>query len=61
MESIVRTEIRVPAEMVTDDEVFATSSFSIAEGTVGCFEGMEGEAPCASESNRRERTSAILY
>ena len=55
---MVRTEIRVPAGMVTDDEVFATSSFSTDEGTVGCFEGIEGEAPCASESNRSERISA---
>jgi hypothetical protein len=50
MESIARTEIRVPAGMVTEGTDFATSSCPIAEGALGCFEGTEGEAPCASES-----------
>jgi hypothetical protein len=59
MESMVRTEIRVPAEMVTDDEDCATSFFSMDEGTVGCLDGTEGEPSCASDSNRNERTSAM--
>jgi hypothetical protein len=54
--SIVRTEIRVPEGIVTEDEACASSSFSMVEGAVGCFE--EGEAPCASDSNRNERISA---